>query len=104
MREVLGQRLRDHRRVLSILAGDFNWTAAAEDRFTKATGTFSRQDGLAEEKHWRDVVLARHHAHELHQAEYTHDGPVSRGRLDRIYWNSTAAYQLDHILACFTLP
>jgi len=104
MREVLGQKVRDHRRVLSVLAGDFNWTAAAEDRITKSTGAFSGQDGLAEERHWRDIVLTRHRAHELFQAECTHDGPLSRGRLDRIYWNSHAAYQLDHILTCYTLP
>ncbi len=50
------------------------------------------------------MVLGRHSVRELYQAEYSHDGPVSRGRLGRIYWNSHAAYQMGRVLTCFTLP
>lgn len=90
MRELLSARSRDKNAVLSVCAGDFNWIARDEHRFTKNTGCFSGRSVRREEAHWKSCVLDPLDAHEPHQPDSTHHLPVSRGRLHRVYWNSHA--------------
>ncbi len=64
------------------------------DRWDKESGTFSGDRDQPEQQHW-----IRHMGqtgfYELQQPEYTHSGPQSSAKLDRIYTDQYVVDQLD---------
>ena len=79
---------------LSIVAGDFNFVLRPQDRWCTATGAYSGNLDKAEAAHWHRVMDGAG-LYELHQEEYTHSGPQSQSRLDRVYVNQPVSDQLD---------
>ena len=69
---------------------------------TKAPGQDSCQLELAEEAHFTTTVLRPKQLHELRQAAFTHDGPMSWVRLYWVSCKSHVRLQLDKVLRCCT--
>ena len=88
---------------LTLLAGDFNFVTASCDRWNKRTGEHSGQGDQQEAANWLRV-LPQSALYELHQDEPTHEGPVTYGRLDRVYVNQSVAEQLDRRVYAAALP
>ena len=82
---------------LAIVAGDFNFVPAREDRFHKPTGEFSGGRDAGEAAHWCRLFDGPSLLYEQWQPEATHDGPMSRARLDRVYTNQPVCDQLDRL-------
>ena len=96
----LAELLRHHvrpREALSIVAGDFNFVMSPEDRLTKATGEFSGHRDAGEARHWQRLFGSSEVLYDLWQPAATHDGPLSRARLDRVYVSQPLCDQLDKL-------
>jgi hypothetical protein len=79
---------------LAIIAGDFNFVMGANDRFNKVNGMYSGSPGMAEAAYWRRLFPQKRF-YEPSQEEMTHDGLLSRVRLDRTYVNQPLCDQFD---------
>ena len=90
-------------RVLTVIAGDFNWVTDPHDRISKQTADLAPTQDAAEEQHWGAHVATPLRLCELHQSQHTHDSAQARSRLDRVYWNQHIADQLDRRLICAAL-
>ena len=104
-REDLSRLLRRQlstQKVLTIVAGDFNFVHATEDRMNKDTGKFTGYTDDGEAEQWSRVFLGDSGMYELWQPDATHDGPHSRARLDRVYVTQPLCDQLDR--ATFAAP
>jgi len=105
-RRHLAQMIRDglrNREALSVVGGDFNFVMNKEDRFSKSTGEFSGGSDCREAEAWRHMFGPDSGLYEQMQMDATHHGPVSRGRLDRVYVTHSVADQLDHLMFATTL-
>lgn len=100
MMRIARQHIQPHE-ALSVLAGDFNFVECHEDRVCKTSGLFTGGSDHLEARSWRAVMQGS--LAEMHQAEYTHDGGVSRGRLDRVYTDMHVTDQLDKAPFCTPL-
>ena len=92
LRDVLKQHV-DEAQALAIVGADFNFVLSPEDRWSKLDGTFSGAADAAEAQAWKTTMGPA--LYELFQPEPTHDGPISRGRLDRCFINGPPCDQLD---------
>jgi len=81
-----------------VVGGDFNFVMSKEDRLSKVTGEFSGSSDSREAEAWRHTFCPESGLYEQLQTDATHDGPVSRGRLDRVYVTHSVADQLDHLM------
>ena len=100
-REALAREVRSHLRpsqALSVVAGDFNFVTDCRDRFSKESGKFSGGSDAAEAVAWKRLFGDGSLLHEIWQEHATHDGPRSRGRLDRVYINQCVSEQLDRTI------
>ena len=88
---------------MTVLGGDFNFVVSNEDRWNKSSGEFTGHHDSGEAAHWRRTV-ASSLLYELVQLEPTHEGPVSFGRLDRVYTNQPVVSQLDKRVFAVLLP
>ena len=104
-REALTRRIRAwlHPGRLTVVAGDFNFLQEREDRWRKEDADFSGHRDLAEAQHWRPALQATPGLREIWQPAATHDGPISRARLDRAYSTGHIADQLDRIVGATVL-
>ena len=104
-REALARRIRAwlHPDRLTVVAGDFNFVQEREDRWSKAEADFSGDRDLAEAQHWRDCFAGDSRLREIWQPAATHDGPISRARLDRVYSTGHVADQLDRMVGATVL-
>ena len=103
MRQQLASATRAPTAAMTVILGDFNWVCDADDRFHKQTGTFTGAADAAEQSHWATHVERPLKLHELRQPEVTHGGPISRARLDRVYWNAHISHQIDKVIVCSAL-
>jgi hypothetical protein len=103
MREAVANALQPARKALSVISGDFNWTAEADGRWSKVTVNDSVFDP-AEELHWTEVTTATAGLFELPQPCCTCETGLARSRLDRVYTNYPVVDQLDKQLAALALP
>ena len=87
---------------LHLVAGDFN-SVMSTDRFNKEDGRFTGGADAREAAIWRDVIEAGIGCYELWQKEATHNGPMSRSRIDRVYTTQPVSDQLDHVVAATPL-
>ena len=95
MRSRVGRAIAHRSAVLTVLAGDFNWVVADDDRRSISTMEVSGARDRGEEWHFRKTVLTPHGLHELYQADFTHRSGLAWSRLDRIYCNQHVTEQLD---------
>ena len=103
IRGVLANNIVGQMMALSTIGGDFNFVTSNEDRYTKATMSWSGHKDAAEQKDWEDRLEKPHGLHELHQPMATHNSGVARSRLDRLYTNHHVAEQLDSRFGCSCL-
>ena len=105
---LLQQRLRLIRQVgalpqghvLTVISGDFNWVPTDFDRLRKGSSEFSGASDAREADEWTRLVASQQ-VHEIWQGDYTHDGPQTRARLDRVYCDMHLSWQLDReVYAC----
>jgi len=93
---------------LSMLAADFNYVNAKDDRYNvttmRATGAGDRED----EQHFQRFLASPFSLVEAHQPLFTHkvvtQHGTSMGRLDRIYTNQHVLEQLDRQIRTSALP
>lgn len=64
----------------------------------KDTGQFTGGADAREASRWKTMFEGQAGMFELYQKEATHDGPHSRGRLDRVYVSQPLCDQLDHLM------
>ena len=95
--------LRSDRHVLTLIAGDFNHVARERDRYSSSTATWSDHADASEEEDFMRLIADPFGLHELEQPAPTHRNALGRSRLDRIYWNSHVANQLDRHIRCVVL-
>ena len=93
---------RPQTEALTLLLGDWNFTADPTDRFCRSTANWTgavdneEADALA-------TMLKPHRFHELHQDEFTHSSERGESRLDRVYSNHHLMDQLDRDWGCAAL-
>lgn len=88
----------------SVIAGDWNFVTDPEDRSQRLTGALSPTQDAQEREAWAALLRQHPRLHELHQPLATHKGPLTYGRLDRVYVDWHASFQLDHVVASSVLP
>jgi exonuclease III len=103
-RSSLAKALRSPASALSVVGGDFNYTAFTEDRVCFNTLAWTGQHQTAEEEDFRVKVGTPFQTFEMEQDDYTHRSGLGTSRIDRIYINFDASRQLDHTVACVALP
>ena len=85
LRRLISRHLSSAANALSVVAGDFNYVAEAEDRMNLNTSCFSGRHDIAEEHDWQIKVAQGYAFKEMFQDSPTHASVSSRARLDRIY-------------------
>jgi len=103
LRDSVVEHVRDHKDVLSIIAGDFNWVTDKEDRWTLRSSEWSGLKDASEQKDWIKKVEDACSFSELWQPHATHKDGNARSRLDRIYTTQHSSDQLDMQLGCAPL-
>ena len=103
LRGSLAPALRPSNQALTMVAGDFNYVACARDRFSGESAQWTSHRDEAEESDFMHLVADPMGLHELRQDEPTHSSSRGRSRLDRIYWSSHPAHQLDKRISCAAL-
>ena len=94
--------LRPQTEALTLLLGDWNFTADPTDRFCRGTAEWTGAVD-SEEASAFALTLKPHHFHELHQDEFTHSSERGESRLDRVYSNHHLMDQLDRDWGCAAL-
>ena len=104
MRERLGRAIVPPTQALSMVAGDWNYVALTEDRFSADPLRWTGGQQGPEEDHFQAVMGRPHSLIEFEQMEPTNFSGTGRARLDRAYANFGKDAQLDHGISCVVLP
>jgi len=101
--QLIGRHVKPKERVLTILAGDWNFVEEKQDRWTTATCEWSGGRDSQETKVFLDHIRNPHGLHEWCQSQYTCDNGGARSRIDRFYINQHLSNQLDKQCSCSVL-
>jgi hypothetical protein len=104
MRIKLSKALVPAYKALTVLAGDWNHTALAEDRFTADPLAWTGARQTAEEDHFQQHLGCPYELIEFEQHEFTNHSGTGKAKLDRVYANFGIDAQLDHLITCLALP
>jgi hypothetical protein len=88
---------------LSILAGDWNFVSASQDRLCLSSNAWTGDRDSQEAESFREALLRPFQFNELQQDSFTYFHPISTSRIDRIYTNHHPSTQLDHNYYCTAL-
>ena len=101
----ISKAVRPKDKVLSIIAGDFNFVEYAEDRWNLNAGEFSggNNNNDNDAKVFEEALRDTSGFYEWEQPHFTCEAGGARSRIDRMYTNQHIAYQLDHICNCSVL-
>ncbi|CAK0871611.1 unnamed protein product [Prorocentrum cordatum] len=91
----LGSHVQDRQKVLTVIAGDFNYVVAERDRINKDTGALKGDGDLRDEQAFQEHLATPHGLRDMFQAHFTCDSSRARSRLDRVYTNVHLVDQLD---------
>ncbi|MDA8582658.1 reverse transcriptase domain-containing protein, partial [bacterium] len=88
----VAQAVAPRQEALTIIGGDFNWTAQDQDRRSKSSMGPSGRNGTAEEQHFLGCMGG---FEELFQGKMTHECDSAFSRIDRLYSNQHAVEVID---------
>ena len=101
MRSHVAQAVASPAKSLTIWGGDFNWVSEVDDR-RSFSGFASGGRDQSEEAHFR-ILLRTVSLEDQVQPDPTFRGGTAESRLDRIYHNAHASFQLDREVSCHVL-
>ena len=104
LRDKLSRSLVPPTQALTVVAGDWNYVSAEEDRYSLDPVSWTGDRQSREEDHFQHVLGSPFSLIEFEQQEYTNQSSTGRARLDRAYANFGPDSQLDHHIACVALP
>lgn len=104
MRQQLSGALIPPHQALSVVAGDWNYAAMTEDRFSASPLAWTGARDSSEEDHFQSVLGSPFELIEFEQHEFTNHSGTGRAKLDRAYANFGVDAQLDHLVSCVALP
>ena len=87
-------------RALSILAGDWNFVSAADERLSIQSHAWTGDRDAGEASHFLNTLLRPLELSELQQDNFTYFHPDTTSKLDRVYTNHHPSTQLDHNYHC----
>jgi len=99
----LGRRIADHSRVLTCIAGDFNFVEHERDRWCLEQGAWTGGKDTLESEAFEESIRKPHSMHEWEQGHFTCEAGGARSRIDRFYCNQHLSLQLDRSCSCSAL-
>ena len=101
--QVLANHLQSPDKVLTVMAGDFNYVNSRLDRMCAKHGTFTGEGDHDDEKSFQTILGEAFQLAEWRQEHFTHSNAISRSRIDRVYCNQHVNVQLDRSFGCAAL-
>jgi len=99
----LGRRIADKDKVLTIIAGDFNFVETERDRWCIEKGEWTGGKDAVERDFFEEHIRKPHKIHEWEQGHFTCESGGARSRIDRFYCNQHVSLQLDRRCSCSVL-
>ena len=102
-REALAGQIAPANKVLTVLAGDFNYVTDRSDRICAKTAALTAAGDQDDGEHFQQVLGIPHGLAEWSQQHFTHSNTIGRSRIDRMYCNQHVTTQLDRDCTCAAL-